>query len=115
MAPTAATTGPTSSANPDTTPTKNNNLPKLPLLGTTALASPAAGGYLACNPVIDLTATAGDAGATLCVWRAGDGRLVSKVGEKGGARVEGLRWKEDGTFSFLCSLLDLVCFVWRSC
>ena len=114
MTPNTTTTGPTSSANPDT-PTKNNNLPKLTLLDTTALASPAAGGHLACNPVIDLTATAGDAGAALCVWRAGDGRLVSKVGEKGGARVEGLRWKEDGMFSLPCSLLGLVYFVWRSC
>ncbi len=106
MTPTAATTNPTSSANTDTS-NKNNNLPKLTLLGTTALATPAAGGHLACNPAIDLTATAGDAGAALCVWRAGDGRLVSKVGEKGAARVEGLRWKGDGRFCFLCSLFGL--------
>jgi hypothetical protein len=106
--------------------------PKLPLLGTTALSSPsspaAAGSShrLACNPAIDLTATVGDAGAALLVWRSsssttsstsgtggggsggGNGDddgdrdhkgLVSKCVERG-RRVEGgVVWKDDGMYS----------------
>ncbi|KAK4044627.1 anaphase-promoting complex, cyclosome, subunit 4-domain-containing protein [Parachaetomium inaequale] len=85
-------------------------LPKLPLLGTTALSSSspaAAGSRLACNPAIDLTATVGDAGAALLVWRSsttggggddGDQGLVSKCVERG-RRVEGgVAWKADGQF-----------------
>ncbi|KAL2261496.1 hypothetical protein VTK26DRAFT_4032 [Humicola hyalothermophila] len=73
------------------------SLPALRLLGTTTLSSPVTGGHLACNPVIDLTATAGDGNAALHVWRSDD-QLVSKHVERG-KRVEGgVRWKEDGQF-----------------
>ncbi|KAK4123341.1 hypothetical protein N657DRAFT_646113 [Parathielavia appendiculata] len=89
-----------------TTPT----LPKLALFGTTALSSPVpstttGGGsgqqhqqhqYLACNPVIDLTAAVGDGGAALHVWRCGD-QSVSKYVERG-RRVEAVRWKGDGQY-----------------
>jgi hypothetical protein len=85
------------------------NPPQLPLLGTTALASPVPTRgtlLLACNPAIDLTATAGDGGAALHVWRAGD-QLVSKHVERG-RRVEAVRWKADGRFQsfnfFFCLL-----------
>jgi len=89
-------------------PERGSMPPELRLLGATTLSSPAAGGHLACNPVMDLTATAGDGGTALHVWRAGD-QLVSKIGEKG-ARVEGVRWKADGMFLSFSSFLsgDLV-------
>lgn len=80
--------------------------PTLRLLGATTLSSPATGGHLACNPAIDLTATASDGGTALHVWRAGD-QLVSKIGEKG-ARVEGLRWKGDGMFLFCYSIASIL-------
>ncbi|KAK4156712.1 anaphase-promoting complex, cyclosome, subunit 4-domain-containing protein [Chaetomidium leptoderma] len=81
-------------ASATTAPT--THLPKLHLLGTTALSSPVTAGLIACNPAIDLTATVGDAGAALHVWRRGD-QLVSKLVERG-RRVEGVRWKADGQF-----------------
>ena len=70
---------------------------ELELFSTSKLGAPASGGHLACNPVIDLSATVGDAGSVLCVWRAND-QLVSKHTERG-QRAEALRWKEDGKFS----------------
>lgn len=87
-------------------------LAKLPLLGTTALSSPAAAGHLACNPAIDLTATVGEAGAALLVWRAGDQGLVSKCVERG-RTVDALAWKADGKWLCLVSFLPffLFCFV----
>lgn len=92
--------------NPDqkgpTTTISSATLPQLPLLGTTALASPVPGSpaaLLACNPAIDLTAAAADGGAALHVWRAGGGQLVSKHAERG-RRVVGLRWKENGMFTY---------------
>ncbi|KAL2141101.1 hypothetical protein VTI28DRAFT_2791 [Corynascus sepedonium] len=84
-------TNPTSSA-------LDNNLPRLTLLGTTALAAPSTGGHLACNPTIPLAATVGDAGAALHVWRAGDQGLVSKHVERGGRKVEAIAWRADGQF-----------------
>lgn len=95
--------------------TPTTTLPKLPLLGTTPLSSPAAAGHFACNPAIDLTATVGEAGAALLVWRAGDQGLVSKCVERGRS-VEAVAWKGDGEFfffSFWFGLiwLGLVCFV----
>lgn len=74
-----------------------DNLPKIRLLGTTTLSVPVTGGHIACNPVIDLTATAGDASAALHVWRADD-QLVSKHAERGRKVEGGVRWKEDGQF-----------------
>jgi hypothetical protein len=79
----------------------------LALLGTTTLTPPpatAASGsktLLACNPAIDLVAAAGAAGGELHVRRAGDDQLVSRHVERGGRRVEAVRWKEDGTFTLL--------------
>lgn len=80
--------------------------PELKLLGTSTLSAPVTGGHLACNPAIDLTATVGEGGTALHVWRAND-QLVSKHTERG-KKVEGIRWKEDGiyTFSFVF-LFDL--------
>ncbi|KXX79069.1 Anaphase-promoting complex subunit 4 [Madurella mycetomatis] len=72
------------------------DVPKLRLLGTSTLSTPVTGGHLACNPAIDLTATVGEANATLHVWRAND-QLVSKHVERG-KKVEGIRWKENGQF-----------------
>lgn len=92
-----ATADNTAAAPTTTTPP----FPKLPLFGTTPLSSPAAGGHLACNPAIGLTATAGDGSASLHVWRAGEHGLVSSYAGRGGARVEGVRWRADGTFFFL--------------
>jgi anaphase-promoting complex subunit 4 len=78
---------------------------ELELFSTSKLGAPASGGHLACNPVIDLTATVGDAGSVLYVWRASD-QLVSKHTERG-QRAEALRWKEDGKFFlFLFLFLD---------
>ncbi|KAK3295716.1 anaphase-promoting complex, cyclosome, subunit 4-domain-containing protein [Chaetomium fimeti] len=71
--------------------------PKLALLGTTPLSSPAVAGHLVCNPAIDLTATVGEAGAALLVWRAGDQGLVSKCVERG-KTVDAIAWKADGQF-----------------
>jgi anaphase-promoting complex subunit 4 len=91
---------------PVQTQIQTQTLPKLPLLGTTPLSSPAAGGHLACNPAIDLTATVGEAGAALLVWRAGDQGLVSKCVERGKG-VEAVAWKGDGEFSSILFLFFL--------
>ena len=74
------------------------DLPKLRLFSATALSAPVTGGHIACNPAIDLTATAGEANSTLHVWRAND-QLVSKHTERG-RKVEAIRWKEDGVSVF---------------
>jgi anaphase-promoting complex subunit 4 len=88
--------------------TAEDSLPELQLFGATALSSPVTGGHIACNPVIDLTATVGEANTTLHVWRAGD-QLVSKHEERG-KRVEGVRWKEDGNFVSFFSPFPAPCF-----
>ncbi|KAL2181428.1 anaphase-promoting complex, cyclosome, subunit 4-domain-containing protein [Thermothelomyces heterothallicus CBS 202.75] len=80
----------------DPTSPPRNHLAELPLLGTTALPAPATGSHLACNPVIALAVTVGEAGAALHVWRAGDQGLVSKHLERGGRKVEAIAWREDG-------------------
>ncbi|KAK4190457.1 anaphase-promoting complex subunit 4 [Podospora australis] len=72
-------------------------MPELKLLSQSTLTTPISGGrHIACNPTIDLTATAGDANSTLYVWRAND-QVVSKHSQRG-AKVEAIRWKEDGQF-----------------
>ncbi|KAL2024645.1 hypothetical protein VTK56DRAFT_6846 [Thermocarpiscus australiensis] len=79
-----------------TTTTTTTSIPHLRLFSASTLSAPATGGHLACNPAIDLTATAGEGGAALHVWRAGD-QLVSKHAERG-RKLEAIRWKEDGQF-----------------
>ncbi|KAK0623214.1 anaphase-promoting complex component Cut20/Apc4 [Immersiella caudata] len=69
---------------------------KLGLFSSSKLSTPVSGGHLACNPAIDLTATAGDAGNILVVWRAND-QLVSKHTERN-QKVLAVKWKEDGQF-----------------
>jgi anaphase-promoting complex subunit 4 len=71
--------------------------PKLGLFSSSKLSTPVSGGHLACNPVIDLTATVGDAGNVLFVWRAND-QLVSKHTERN-QKALAVKWKEDGGVS----------------
>lgn len=54
---------------------------------------PVSGKQIACNPVIDLTATVGD-GNIIYVWR-GSNQLVSKHTERN-QKVDAIKWKEDG-------------------
>ncbi|KAK3357076.1 anaphase-promoting complex, cyclosome, subunit 4-domain-containing protein [Lasiosphaeria hispida] len=69
---------------------------ELSLFSSSKLSVPVLGGRLASNPVIDLTATVGDGGNVLCIWRAND-QLVSKHTERN-QKAEALKWKEDGQF-----------------
>ncbi|KAK3939910.1 anaphase-promoting complex, cyclosome, subunit 4-domain-containing protein [Diplogelasinospora grovesii] len=69
---------------------------ELQLFSQSTVSSPVAGGHIACNPVIDLTATVGDGGNVLYIWRAND-QMVSKHTERN-QKVEAIRWKEDGQF-----------------
>ncbi|KAK4137157.1 hypothetical protein BT67DRAFT_373021 [Trichocladium antarcticum] len=84
---------------PDTAATAGTTLPQLTLVNTTNFAIPVTAGHVASNPAIGLTATAGEGSTALCVWRAADDQLVSKLVERG-RKVEGLRWKGDGMFFF---------------
>ncbi|KAK4455960.1 anaphase-promoting complex subunit 4 [Podospora aff. communis PSN243] len=70
--------------------------PKLGLFSSSKLSTPVSGGHLACNPVIDLTATVGDTGNVLFVWRAND-QLVSKHAERN-QKALAVKWKQDGQF-----------------
>ncbi|KAK3313486.1 anaphase-promoting complex, cyclosome, subunit 4-domain-containing protein [Apodospora peruviana] len=79
----------------------NNNAqqpqPQLRIFSASTLPAPVVSGraqLLACNPVIDLTATVSS--DTLSVWRPNE-QLVGKHAERG-QRVVALRWKEDGQF-----------------
>ncbi len=75
-------------------------------LSASKLSAPVTGGHLTCNPVIDLTATAGDGGNVLYVWRAND-QLVGKHVERN-QKVEAIKWKEDGmSLPPFCSLARL--------
>ncbi|KAK1751793.1 anaphase-promoting complex, cyclosome, subunit 4-domain-containing protein [Echria macrotheca] len=69
---------------------------KLQQFSATKFAAPASGNHLACNPVIDLVANAGDGNTALYVWRA-NGQLVSKHAERS-HKVEVIQWKDDGQF-----------------
>lgn len=69
--------------------------PELPLFSASKLnATVVPGGRLACNPVIDLTASVADGGNTVCIWRAND-QLVAGHAERN-QKADVLRWKEDG-------------------
>jgi anaphase-promoting complex subunit 4 len=68
---------------------------ELPLFSASKLnAAVVPGGRLACNPVIDLTASVADGGNTVCIWRAND-QLVAGHAERN-QKADVLRWKEDG-------------------
>ncbi|KAK0711407.1 anaphase-promoting complex, cyclosome, subunit 4-domain-containing protein [Lasiosphaeris hirsuta] len=69
---------------------------ELSLFSSSKLSMHVSGRHLASNPVIDLTATVGDGGSVLCIWRAND-QLVSKHTERN-QKAEALKWKEDGQF-----------------
>jgi len=69
----------------------------LKLLSTTTLTTPVTGGHLACNPVIDLTATVGE-GNVLSIWRPNQ-QLVSKHTERN-QKIAAIRWKDDGIYYF---------------
>lgn len=66
---------------------------QLQLFSSGTLSVPVSGKQIACNPVIDLTATVGD-GNTIYVWR-GSNQLVSKHTERN-QKVDAIKWKEDG-------------------
>ncbi|KAH8909786.1 anaphase-promoting complex component Cut20/Apc4 [Coniochaeta sp. PMI_546] len=59
------------------------------------LGNPVTARLLACNPTVDLLATASDANV-LNIWRA-HGQLVAKHVERTN-KIEALRWKPDGQF-----------------
>ena len=68
---------------------------ELPLFSASRLSVPVvSGGRLACNPVIDLTASVGDGGSTACIWRANDQLVAGHTERNQTAGV--LRWKQDG-------------------
>ncbi|KAJ4421258.1 hypothetical protein N0V85_000243 [Neurospora sp. IMI 360204] len=68
---------------------------QLQLFCSSTLSVPVSGKQIACNPVIDLTATVGD-GNVIYVWR-GSNQLVSKHTERN-QKVDAIKWKEDGQF-----------------
>jgi anaphase-promoting complex subunit 4 len=66
---------------------------ELELFSESSLSNPVTARLLACNPTVDLLATAGDANV-LNIWRA-HGQLVAKHVERT-KKIEALRWKPDG-------------------
>ncbi|KAK1781007.1 anaphase-promoting complex, cyclosome, subunit 4-domain-containing protein [Copromyces sp. CBS 386.78] len=68
---------------------------QLQLFSSSTLSVPVSGKLIACNPVIDLTATVGDVNV-IYVWR-GSNQLVSKHTERN-QKVDAIKWKEDGQF-----------------
>jgi len=73
---------------------------ELPLLSASKLSAPVvSGGRLACNPVIDLTASVSDGGNTVCIWRPNDQLVVGHTERN--LKADVLRWKEDGTCAIL--------------
>lgn len=66
---------------------------QLQLFNSSTLSVPVTGKQIACNPVIDLTATVGD-GNVIYIWR-GSNQLVSKHTERN-QKVDAIKWKEDG-------------------
>ncbi|KAJ4304232.1 hypothetical protein N0V88_001845 [Collariella sp. IMI 366227] len=101
-------------------PPTTQKITDLPIFNSTTLSSPASATttsnssrcLLAVNPALDLTATAGDAGSVLHVWRAGDHQLVSKHVERGGGlRGRWKGWDDMFLFSTTASLES----VFRTC
>lgn len=71
---------------------------ELPLFSASKLnAAVVPGSRLACNPVIDLTASVSDGGNTVCIWRAND-QLVAGHTERN-QKADVLRWNKDGMCS----------------
>jgi anaphase-promoting complex subunit 4 len=73
-------------------------LQELELFSSSALSSPVTNGISACNPTVDLLATASDTNV-VNIWRA-HGQLVARNVERN-HKIESLRWKPDGTFLVL--------------
>ncbi|RKU42863.1 hypothetical protein DL546_003712 [Coniochaeta pulveracea] len=70
-------------------------LQELELFSSSTLNAPVANSIWACNPTVDLCATASDANI-VSIWRA-RGQLVAKHVERI-HKLEALRWKPDGQF-----------------
>lgn len=73
-------------------------LQEVELFSSSALSSPVTNGISACNPTVDLLATASDTNV-VNIWRA-RGQLVARNVERN-HKIESLRWKPDGTFLVL--------------
>jgi WD40 repeat protein len=66
---------------------------ELELFSESSLSNPVTAKLLACNPTVDLLATASDTNA-LNIWRA-RGQLVARHVERN-HKIQSLRWKPDG-------------------
>lgn len=75
---------------------------ELELFSQSSLSNPVTARLVACNPTVDLLATASDANV-LNIWRA-HGELVAKHVDRTN-KIEALRWKPDGIY---CSPIPIL-------